>query len=111
MAFEEIAAGVAAGNGSAAVIYQMPADSNGHLANVTAYNSTGGALTLTITVFEADGSTSTLYVGSLAGGATGSFSGTSANCITPVSLLPGSKFQAQGSGAGIRVRVSGLRFY
>lgn len=110
MAQTFIAAHVAAGNASDAVLFTMPAGSNGYLNNIIAYNSTGGALTLTLKITETNGDVVVIAVTSIAAGATQSYSGNSTVTLTPQTLLTGNIITARGSGAGITVRCSGLSF-
>ncbi len=112
MAYEIIAGNGSAGNAADEAIYTCPADSTAIIGNVTAYNSTGGTLTLTLKVQESDGTSSTLVsADSLLTTVSASYSGGSTKRITPITLRAGNVLLANGSGAGIKVRASGLRFY
>lgn len=105
-----IAANASAGNAAYATVYTAPAGSEAIIGNITAYNTTGGALTCTIGVTEADGSTSVLAVASINTLVTQSFSGHSSYCVTPLTLAAGTILKAQGSATGITVRASGISF-
>lgn len=105
----KIGASAHAGNAAFATVYTMPASNEGFISNVTAYNTTGGGLTLTIAILRQDGQTWQQVVAAVGANATVSFSGGATNRITPMVLLSGESIQAQGSGAGLDVTVSGLR--
>lgn len=110
MAQSFIGESVAAGNAAYATIFTMPADAVGFLGNITASNTTGGALTITLSK-EVGGTTFILSsADAIAANATNSYSGGSTRRITPVVLKSGEIFKAQGSGAGIIVTISGLQF-
>lgn len=94
-----------AGNTVDVKVAQMPTGMEGFISNITAVNPTGGALNLTISILESDGSTTVVSaVKAVAAGATVNFKE-----ILPQNLQAGNQVLAKGSGAGIIVRVSGLQ--
>jgi len=99
-----------AGNGSATTLYTVAAGETAIVETVSAYNSTAGALTLTITITEEDGTTSTVAVASISAGATAQFAKGSSTPAFPQALLAGAKLNFQGSGSGISIRASALRY-
>lgn len=101
---------VAAGNAVYADLFTMPAGNNGIIGNITAANTTGGGLTITIALHRLDG-TDHVLVNADAIGANGNtyYSGGSTKRITPLVMISGEVLKAQGSGAGIEVTFSGLR--
>lgn len=98
-----------AGNAVDTALFTMPASYEGFISNITAYNSTGGSLTLTISITRQNGTEYVLLVDSIATVATSSYSGGSTKRITPLVMLAGEVIQAKGSAAGIFVTISGLR--
>jgi hypothetical protein len=100
-----------AGNTTDTAIYTVPAGQSVIVGNLTAYNTTAGPLTVTIKIKENDGTKSVLCTAvALAATTAVSFSGGSTIRITPITLNPGNQIIANGSGAGITLRGSGLRF-
>lgn len=96
---------------TASAIYTAPAGVVGTVVgNISAYNSTGGALTLTLSVLRQDGTAYPLAVASISGTSTASFGRGSTACVCPLTLLPGEAVKAQGSNTGITVTVSGVAF-
>lgn len=99
-----------AGNGSATTVYTCPSGKTAIVENMVAYNSTGGALTLTVTVVNQTGTTSTILVQSINAGATlQMIKGSTTPCF-PQGLVPGETVKCEGSGAGITVRGTALQF-
>ena len=112
MSFAHIGLTKAAGNAVYATIYTVPATSTAILGLITAYNTTGGALTTTIAVTRQDGTTFDLAAKSV--GATAPYSWTSASdnqTLVPLTLLPGEILKAKAAGAGVNVTISGIRFF
>lgn len=111
MSYSIIGASASAGNASYATIYTQPAlTTGGVIGNVTAYNTTGGALTLTLAIVRQDGTTVVQATESINGTTPASYGRGSTKCICPLSLLPGETIKAQGSGPGLTVTVSGVSF-
>ena len=101
---------VEAGDGAYATLYTCPASMTAIVGNLTAYNSTAGALDLTIAVVESDGTVTVVAVDSIDAGATASYSGGSTARVTPLNLASGNVLQVQGSDAGIFCRASVVVF-
>lgn len=100
-----------AGNTVYATVYTQPATGSGTvIGNVTAYNTTAGALTLTLAIGRQDGTSAVQSVESISGYATASYGRGATKCICPLTLLPGETIQAKGSGAGLTVTASGVAF-
>lgn len=111
MAYRLLTINGSAGNATDTAVYTVPAGESVIIGNLTAYNSTGGGLTLTIKIKENDGTSSVLCTAvALAATTAVSFSGGSTIRITPITLNPGNQLIANGSGSGITVRGSGLSF-
>ena len=110
MAQNLFAAHVTAGNASAATLYTMPSGTTGSMLNITAYNPTGGALTLTLRVVENNGDIVVVAVQSIGAGQTFSFSGGSTARVTLLVLEAGNIVTAQDGSGSIIVRGSGLQF-
>lgn len=106
-----IGATVAAGNAVYAVVYTMPlGGSGGIIANITAYNTTGGSLNLTLAIKRQDGVEHILLNAAAVGATTTTYYGKgSTTPISPIALQPGELLEAKGSGAGLEISIAGLK--
>lgn len=101
---------VAAGNASDATVFTMPATFEGFISSILAYNSTGGSLDLTLKVKRAGADTTILAASAVGAGATTNYNSGSTIPLAPIVLNTGDSLLAQGSGSGITVDISGMRF-
>lgn len=104
-----IGASVAVGTGYT-TLFQMPANFEGFISSIVAYNSTGGPLNLTIAIKRAGVDVVVLSTDAVSAGATNQYSRGATKPICPLTLLTGDTLEALGSSTGITVTASGLRF-
>jgi hypothetical protein len=104
-----IADTVAAGNATAATIYTMPPDYSGFIGNIVATNTTGGALDLTLYITR-NGADNVLLAATAINGGAVYYGRNSTNPVCQLAMRSGDILKAMGSGAGINVTVSGMRF-
>jgi hypothetical protein len=110
MARSVIATTGSAGNATNASIFTMPAGYEGFISSLIAHNSTAGSLDLTLTLTRAGIDNVILSPDSITAADTKYYAKGASKPIFPLTMLEGDILKAQGSGAGITVTVSGLRF-
>ena len=105
-----IAVTVAAGNATDATVFTMPAGFQGFVSSLTCSNTTGGSLNLTLKLTRV-GTTFTLLAATAVGASSAAqFNKGATNPVFPITLNAGDILLAQGSGAGLNVTVSGVRY-
>jgi len=104
-----IADTVAAGNATAASLFTMPSGYCGFIGNLTASNTTGGALNLTLYV-RRNGVDNVLLPATSVGGLGVYHGRNSTNPVCQLAMRAGDILKAMGSGPGINVTFSGMRF-
>jgi len=105
-----IGATAAAGNASDAVVFTMPANYEGFISNILAYNSTGGSLDLTITLTRAGLDNVILAADAVASGSTSQYGAHPSKPICPLVMQTGDILKAKGSSTGLTVTISGISF-
>lgn len=105
-----ITATVAAGNATNATVFTMPAGYEGLISGLIAYNSTGGSLNLSLVLTRGGVDNTILSPDAVATVTTNYYAKGSSKPIFPLTMVEGDILKAMGSGAGITVTVSGLRF-
>ncbi len=98
---------VTAGNGSYVTVFQVGAGQTAIISNVSAYAP--GNSTLTLSILR-NGANVILSVEAITAGATANYGGTSAKCITPITLNPGDSLQAKDTTGTVVVTASGSLF-
>ena len=104
-----IADTVAAGNATAATIFTMPSGYSGFIGNLLATNTTGGALNLTLYVTR-NGADNVILPATAINGSAVYHGKNATNPVCQLAMRAGDILKAMGSGAGINITISGLRF-
>ena len=101
---------VAAGNATNATIFTMPAANEGVISSILATNTTGGSLNFTLTMTRAGIDYVLVNAEAVSANSTTAYNKGETTPLTPLALIQGDIIKGQGSGSGIVVTLSGLRF-